>query len=192
MRRVLSEKRQNHNALYNYDSLGQKTCFQARLVFFFLFFFFFFFISFMYNKNSKGPKTDPCGTQMRQHSYLDTLAPTWVVWWVVFESFVSWTRTRTGNNCVDQYIFKTIARIWHFCVEGMLIIDGHVITIIIIIIIIIKALFRLEISISIIQRWSSWDVRLIKFIIVSFYITYFKDAKSCWDKTTKSRQFKNY
>ena len=30
----------------------------------------------MYNKNSKGPKTDPCGTQMRQHSYLDTLAPT--------------------------------------------------------------------------------------------------------------------
>ena len=147
----------------------------------------------MYNKNGKGPKTDPCGTQMRQHSYLDTLAPTWVVWWVVFESFVSWTRTRTGNNCVDQYIFKTIARIWHFCVEGMLIIDGHVITIIIIIIIIIiKALFRLEISISIIQRWSSWDVRLIKFIIVSFYITYFKDAKSCWDKTTKSRQFKNY
>ena len=35
MRRVLSEKRQNQNALYNYDSLGQKTCFQARLVFFF-------------------------------------------------------------------------------------------------------------------------------------------------------------
>ena len=41
MRRVLSEKRQNHNALYNYDSLGQKTFFQARLVFFsFLFFFY--------------------------------------------------------------------------------------------------------------------------------------------------------
>ena len=42
MRRVLSEKRQNHNALYIYDSLGQKTCFQARLVFFFFFFFFFY------------------------------------------------------------------------------------------------------------------------------------------------------
>ena len=38
MRRVLSEKRQNHNALYNYDSLGQKTWFQARLVFFFFFY----------------------------------------------------------------------------------------------------------------------------------------------------------